>query len=127
MLRTVALCLLVWARETSGSAPRSLPAPCTDFYLPCNVSYHNVATLGIVARETLSKTRQDIDVLQSLTANEYFGMNLGGEFPGPSFVDREYPLDLQPPLTRANIFHFQLLSQAWKQFEPTWPSTWGVF
>ena len=66
-------------------------------------------------------------MLQSLTANEYFGMNLGGEFPGPSFVDREYPLDLQPPLTRANIFHFQLLSQAWKQFEPTWPSTWGVF
>ena len=100
MFHTVAVVgsLLVWAHGTLAVAPRPLPAPCTDFYLPCNISYHNVATLGLVARETLEKTRADIDVLQSLTANEYFGMNLGGEFPGPSFVDRKYPPDLPPPV-----------------------------
>ncbi len=87
---TVFISLAIWMRDAHGSAPRPLPAPCTDFYLPCNLSYHNVATLGIVAKETLAKTRHDIDVLQSLTANEYFGMNLGGEFPGPSFVDSKF-------------------------------------
>ena len=87
----VCFSVLSWSRGTQGFVPRPLPAPCTDFYLPCNMSYHNVATLGIVAKETLAKTREEIDLLQSLTANEYFGMNLGGDvFPGPSFVERKY-------------------------------------
>lgn len=120
MVQTVALVgsLLVWAHGTLAVAPRPLPAPCTDFYLPCNISYHNVATLGLVARETLKKTRADIDVLQSLTANEYFGMNLGGEFPGPSFVDRKYLPNLTSPV-RLSLTVFQLRCQAWKLFEPT--------
>ena len=56
---------------------KTLPAPCHEFFLPCNISYHNVATLGIVPKEVLKKTRDEMDILQSLTANEYFGMNLG--------------------------------------------------
>jgi len=68
---------------------KTLPAPCHEFFLPCNISYHNVATLGIVPKEVLKKTRDEMDILQSLTANEYFGMNLGTEtFPKPSFLQR---------------------------------------
>jgi selenocysteine lyase/cysteine desulfurase len=52
---------------------RELPAPCSDFYVACNVSYHNVATLGIMPREALQATAADMTVLQSSTANEYFG------------------------------------------------------
>ena len=66
---------------------RQLPAPCDDFLVPCNVSYHNVATLGIMPREAITLTRADMDELQSMTANEYFGgsfMNLTG----PSFLTR---------------------------------------
>ncbi len=62
---------------------RTLPAPCTDFYVACNISYHNVATLGIVPREVVRKTVHDIETLQSLTANEYFGELI----PGPSTID----------------------------------------
>eukprot|EP00944_MAST-04C_sp_MAST-4C-sp1_P001446 g1446.t1 len=68
---------------------KALPVPCDEFYVPCNMSYHNVATLGIVPKQVLQKTRDEMDVLQTLTANEYFGMNLGTEiFPEPSFLTR---------------------------------------
>ena len=67
---------------------RQLPAPCGDFLVPCNLSYHNVATLGIMPREAMQATRTDMDLLQSLTANEYFGGGSVMNIPGPTFLQR---------------------------------------
>lgn len=72
-------------------AERTLPAPCSEFYTPCDVSYHNVATLGPVPKVAMEQAFADEQLLQTLTANEYFDENLdeeGGEFPKPGFVTR---------------------------------------
>jgi hypothetical protein len=44
---------------------RALPAPCTDFYIPCNVSYHNVATLGPVPKVSMEKAFAEEQLLQA--------------------------------------------------------------
>lgn len=67
---------------------RQLPAPCGEFLVPCNLSYHNVATLGIMPRAAMLATRSDMDLLQSLTANEYFGGGSVMDLPGPTFLER---------------------------------------
>ena len=90
LFKTILLLILIICCVANVDASlKILPAPCEEFYVPCNISYHNVATLGIVPKEVLKKTRDEMDILQSLTANEYFGMNLGTEiFPKPSFLER---------------------------------------
>ena len=65
--------LLILVGVRGVSAERALPAPCTEYFVPCNISCHNVATLGPMPRPAMASTVRDIEELQALTANNYFG------------------------------------------------------
>ena len=60
-----------------GNPPlRKLPAPLSEFFITGH--YHNCATLGPAARETLDKTMKDWADLESDPADKYFGMFQNG-------------------------------------------------
>jgi len=59
--------------------PRSLPAPREDFFVPANLSYHNVATLGLCPRTVVAAATAGWEAMEADPAQRYFGGGGVGE------------------------------------------------